>query len=75
VATIIPFLRNQSVFDPDTTQSMSIAFDDICSSLKLAESAAREREAVAIRLIELARRGERDPIRLRDRVLRDAGAD
>jgi hypothetical protein len=34
----------------------------------------REREAVAVRIIELARRGERDPARLSQSVLRDAGA-
>jgi hypothetical protein len=32
------------------------------------------REVMAVRIIELARRGERDPERLRDRVLREAGA-
>jgi hypothetical protein len=29
---------------------------------------------VATRIVELARRGERDAIRLRDRVLHEAGA-
>jgi hypothetical protein len=38
----------------------------------LSESADREREAVAVRIIELARRGERDPVRLSQSVLRDA---
>jgi hypothetical protein len=53
---------------------MSNAFDRVCVALKLAAEAAREREAVAVRIIELARRGERDAKRLADRVLRDAGA-
>ena len=53
---------------------MSQAFDRICATLKLAADATREREAIAIRIIELARRGERDSKRLCDRVLRDAGA-
>ena len=52
---------------------MSTAFDAACQALNLAD-AAREREAVAIRIIELARRGERDPAQLSERVLRDAGA-
>jgi hypothetical protein len=52
---------------------MSQAFDRVCTGLKLAADATREREAVAIRIIELARRGERDAKRLADRVLRDAG--
>jgi hypothetical protein len=74
MATILPFLKNQSVFEPETTQAMSIAFDEACQALKLSDKAMRERETVAVRIIEWARRGERDPARLRERVLRDAGA-
>jgi hypothetical protein len=33
---------------------------------------AKAREAVAIRIIELARRGERDAAKLRDRVVAEA---
>ena len=43
-----------------------------CAGLQLADNAAREREAVAVRIIELARRGERDPIRLSEHVIRSA---
>jgi hypothetical protein len=73
MATILPFLRDQPVFDPEATHAISQAFDETCRALMLNDSAAREREAVAVRIIELARRGERDPIRLRERVLREAG--
>lgn len=71
---ILQFLRNDTVFEPEATQAMSAAFDAACRALNLAASAVREREAVAVRIIELARRGERDPIRLSETVLRDAGA-
>jgi hypothetical protein len=74
MATIVPFLRKQSVFDPEMIEAMSKAFDDACRALKLTDDDAREREAVAVRIIELARRGERDPVRLRERALRDADA-
>jgi hypothetical protein len=74
VATILPFLKDQSVFEPEVTGAMSAAFDEACRALKLAVSAARERETVAMRIIELARRGERDQKRLLERVLSDAGA-
>ena len=73
MATILPFLKNDTVFEPEATQAMSAAFDAACRALKLNDDAAREREAVAVRIIELARRGERDPARLSERVLRDAG--
>jgi len=74
MATIIPFLREQSVFDPEMIQSMSTALDDACLRLKLADHDTRNREIIATRIIELARRGERDPVRLCQHVLREAGA-
>ena len=74
MATILPFLKDRTVFEPEVTSAMSIAFDEACRALKLNNGAAREREAVAVRIIELARRGERDPTRLREHVLREAGA-
>ena len=74
MGTIIPFLRNQAVFEPDVTRAMSSAFDEVCRALNLPDGDTRGREAVAMRLIELARRGERDPEALRQRVLREAEA-
>jgi hypothetical protein len=44
----------------------------VCRVLKL-EHDQGAREVMAVRIIELARSGERDPERLRDRVLREAG--
>ncbi len=74
MATILPFLKDRAVFDPEAVQAMSTAFDEACRALKLPDGAKRERETVAVRIIELARRGERNPERLRERVLREAGA-
>jgi len=74
MATILPFLRDKTVFEPEVTSAMSTAFDEACRVLQLADGARRERGAVAVRIIELARRGEHDPERLCERVLRDAGA-
>ena len=71
MATIVPFLRNQSAFEPETVRAMSAAFDEVCRALDL-NGDFRARETIAVRVIELARRGERDAIRLRDRVLREA---
>jgi hypothetical protein len=74
MGTIVPFLRGQSVFDPEAVHAMSTALDQACDALKLPETAARERETVAARIIELARRGERDAARLCERVLTEAGS-
>ena len=50
---------------------MSMALDDVCAALKLRDGSAKE--VIAARIIDLARRGERSPTRLRNRVLYEAG--
>jgi CO/xanthine dehydrogenase Mo-binding subunit len=60
------------VFEPEATNAMSMAFDEVCRALGIAVESVRERETIAVRIVELARRGERDAIRLRERVLREA---
>ena len=72
MATIIPFLQDDA-FDPDALRAMSTALEEVCRKLQV-NGDQRAREAMAVRIIELARRGERDPERLSDRVLREAGA-
>ena len=74
MATMLRFSKDQYVFEPEITQAMATAFDTVCRALGLGEKAESERETVAARIIELARRGERDPARLSANVLRDAGA-
>jgi hypothetical protein len=66
VATIVPFLRD-GVFDPKDIQAMSMALDGVCKSLNLRDD--REREIIAERIVDLARRGVRSPTILRDRVI------
>ena len=51
---------------------MSMALDDVSEALKLNEDFEAARETLAIRIIELARRGERSPTKLRDRMLAEA---
>jgi hypothetical protein len=72
MATIIPFLQDNA-FDPDALRAMSTALEEVCRKLEV-NGDRRAREAMAVRIIALARRGERDPERLSDRVLREAGA-
>jgi hypothetical protein len=72
MTTIIPFLRD-GAFDPHDITAMSMALDDICNALHLTENAKAAREVIAERIIELARRGEHSPTRLRDRVLEESG--
>ena len=72
MSTISQFLQDDA-FDPDELQAMSIALEDVCRTLRV-DGDQRARETMAVRILELARRGERDPERLRNQVLREAGA-
>jgi hypothetical protein len=68
---IRPFVKDESAFDPEDIKAMSTALEDVCNALKL-NGNAKAKEIVAIRIIELARQGERSSIKLRDRLLQEA---
>ena len=67
----IPPFVSAGVFEPNDIQAMSLAYEDICDALHI-NGDLRARETIAVRVIELARRGERCPTVLRDRVLAEA---
>ena len=67
MATILPFLRahaHAELFDDEATRIMGEAFDAACT--KLGDINELARETVAGQIIAAAKKGERDPIRLRD---------
>jgi|GraSoiStandDraft_8_1057269.scaffolds.fasta_scaffold552610_1 hypothetical protein len=70
MADIIPFLQDDA-FGPEALRAMSTALAEVCRILKLDHDQSA-REAIAFHIIQLARYGERDAERLRDRVLRKA---
>jgi hypothetical protein len=70
MAIILPFVKD-GVFDDKDITAMSTALDDVCKILNLRDDSAA-REVIAIRIIDLARAGERSPTRLRDRILHEA---
>ena len=70
MGTIVEFEREGAEFNPDDIQVMSMALDDVCKTLGVVRH--RDRKVIAIRIIELARRGERRPTKLRDRLLAEA---
>jgi hypothetical protein len=72
MTTVVPF-RGDGVFEPGDIEAMSLALDDVCNTLNLSDDAKVEREVIALRIIALARRGERSCEVLRDRVLQDSG--
>jgi len=71
MGAILPFV-SAGAFEPNDIQAMSVAYEDVCKALHI-NGDARARETIAARVIELARRGERCPTLLRDRVLQEAG--
>src|SRR5689334_7684151 len=71
MATIHPFLPGNCTFEPHDITAMSMALNDVCEALKINGDCA-VRETVAQRIIELTKRGERSPTKLRDRVLWEA---
>ena len=72
MVAILPSV-SAGVFYPDDVEAMSLAYEEICNALHI-NGAAGARETIAERVIELARRGERCPTVLRDRVLAEANA-
>jgi hypothetical protein len=70
MAIILPFVKD-GVFDDKDITAMSAALDDVCKILNLRDDSSA-REVIAIRIIDLARAGERSPTRLRDRILHEA---
>ena len=69
--TAIANKPEDSAFGPETTASMAAALEDVCRALKVGGN-KQDREVLAIRIIDLARGGERDRNRLRKRVLMEA---
>jgi hypothetical protein len=69
--TTMPLYRllENSAFEPEHVEAMAIAFEDLCRELELAQPENPLREVVARQVIEFARRGERDPAKLRVLVM------
>jgi hypothetical protein len=66
VISILPFLqKGGTVFDDHVTAIMGTAFDSACQELHDKGQPAIVYEVIATRIIDAAKRGERDPIALR----------
>ena len=58
-------------FDPETTRLVGIAFEMALVALRHTDGVDPPRDAVARKIIELAKAGERDPERLCEGVLKE----
>jgi hypothetical protein len=69
MTSIIRFINETgSVLDEHATKAIDEAFEAACRDLDETEQPSVVYEAVARRIIELAKSGERDPNKLRDRA-------
>jgi hypothetical protein len=66
---VIPIVEGGS-FDAAMTRTMGEVFDKACRSLRDFGSAVLVREIIAKRIIEAAKNGERNPVRLFEQALR-----
>jgi hypothetical protein len=66
VASILPFIRKgDTVFDDHVTKILGEAFDGACKELHDKGQPTIVYEVIARRIIDAARKGERDPVQLR----------
>ena len=70
IMTITKFLDG-SKFNPEARRVMSVAFEMTCAALRYTKRPNIAHEAIANRIIELAKNGVRNPDRLCERVLDD----
>ena len=74
MASILPFVRKTGIaFDDDATKAIGEAFDAACGALHDAGQPEIVYEAIAKRIIDAAKSGERDVDRLRDAGLAALG--
>jgi hypothetical protein len=64
------FLKD-AVFSPEVISAMNAAFEDVCKEVFGRSDISKE--TVAAMIIELARRGEADPVVLREMMLGELG--
>jgi hypothetical protein len=57
-------------FGPDQTRAMAVAFEKACESLGLTDTPDRLTDIVARKIVETARTGETDAVRLYEAVMR-----
>jgi hypothetical protein len=76
VISILPFVREAgTVFDDQTTLVMGEAFDSACKELHDKGQPKIVYEVIAKRILDAAKMGERDPVRLRNIGLAALGFD
>jgi hypothetical protein len=69
-SSILAYAHNEA-FSPRDIEALSSALEDVCDALSI-DGDEVARKVIAVRILELARRGERDTRALSIRVLHEA---
>ncbi len=64
-------LGENPAFDPDAIEAVTMAYDHLCTALHLIDRDDPLKEIVAKKIIEHAKRGEKDAIALAQLVLKE----
>jgi hypothetical protein len=67
---ITPYL-NGVRFDPETKRVLGVAFELVCLALRIEGSDDHVKQAIATKIIELAKAGERNPDILCEKALEE----
>jgi hypothetical protein len=67
---IKPFLNGER-FDPETTRVLGVSFEMVCVGLRTGDCDDDVKQAIANKIIALAKAGERNPDLLCEQALRD----
>jgi hypothetical protein len=67
---IRPFLNSEQ-FDQETLRILGVAFEQVCVGLRIGECDDDVKQAIANKVIELAKTGERNPDLLCEHALQD----
>jgi len=65
-------IHDDPAFDPESASDLSHTVEDVCECLHIAD-VQNVREIIAAQILDIARNGERDPIRIRNRILQEVG--
>ena len=67
---ISPYLNGER-FDPEDKRVLGVAFEMVCIALRIGDSDDGVKQAIATKIMDLAKAGERNPDTLCEQALKD----
>ena len=69
--SITSYLINGEFFDPETKRVLGVALELVCLALRTGDCDDHVKRAIAMKIVALARTGERNPDLLCEQALKD----